>query len=162
MLEPDYRDFQASNGDLRKAFHCAGSLFHLADWLYWGNKTYVDANFTFKDKSGATQPVTDEKSFANALRDLCSDFELMRGIANAGKHLEVKPAKHPGAPASAANTYAITPGFDQATFDVATFDATPRVMQEGPNKQDVDFTALSKSVYDFWIDLCDKHGFQLK
>ena len=47
------------------------------------------------------------------------------------------------APISAANTYVITPGFDQAASDVATFDATPRVMQEGPNNQD-DFTALSK------------------
>ena len=114
-----------SNGDLRKAFHCAGSLFHLADWLYWGNKTYVDANFTFKDKSGATQPVTDEKPFANALRDLCSDFELIRGIANAGKIIQVKPAKHPGAPASAAKlTHHL--GFYQATFDVATFDDSTR------------------------------------
>jgi hypothetical protein len=34
VLEPDYQDFQASKGDLRKAFHCAGSLFHMADWLY--------------------------------------------------------------------------------------------------------------------------------
>jgi hypothetical protein len=161
IVEPDYKEFQASNGDLRKAFHCAGSLFHMADWLYWGNKAYIDANFSFKDKKAKTQPVTDERSFANALRGLHPDFELIRGIANAGKHLEIKPGRHPGAPVSAANTYVTATGFDQGTFDDATFDATPRVMQEGPNKQDVELTVLSKSVYDFWLDLCNKHGFRL-
>ncbi len=85
----------------------------------------------------------------------------MRGIANAGKHLEVKPAKHPGAPVSAANTYVTSVGFDHDTFDNAAFDATPRVMQEGPNNQDVDFTALSTSVRQFWLDLCAKHSFSL-
>jgi hypothetical protein len=52
VLEPDYQDFQATNDDLRKAFHCAGSLFHMADWLYWGKRAYIDATFAFKDKTG--------------------------------------------------------------------------------------------------------------
>jgi hypothetical protein len=34
-------------------------------------------------------------------------------------------------------------------------------MREGPNKRYVDLTALSKSVYDFWIGLCKKHRFAL-
>ncbi len=29
IVEPDFRDFLADRGDLRKAWHCAGSLFHL-------------------------------------------------------------------------------------------------------------------------------------
>jgi hypothetical protein len=85
----------------------------------------------------------------------------MRGIANAGKHLEIKPAKHPGAPVSAANTYVTSVGFDRAAFGNAAFDTTPRVMQEGPNNRDVDFTALSTSVRQFSIDLCATHGFPL-
>ena len=46
---PDYDDFFADLDNLRKAFHCAGSLFHMADWLYWGNKAYIDAKFTWLD-----------------------------------------------------------------------------------------------------------------
>ena len=82
-----------------------------------GEQAYIDINFTYLDKDGHSQRVTDEKSFANALRDLHSDFELMTGIAHVGKHLEIRAVKHPGAPVSAANTYVTTPGFDQAAFE---------------------------------------------
>jgi hypothetical protein len=37
--------------------------------LYWGNQD-IDANFTWLDGSGVAQPVKDERTFANAVRDL--------------------------------------------------------------------------------------------
>jgi hypothetical protein len=67
---PDYDEFFAEIENLRKAFHCASSLFHMADWLYQSNKAYIDANFTFMDKNGASQKVSDEMTFANAVSDL--------------------------------------------------------------------------------------------
>jgi hypothetical protein len=33
------------------------------------------------------RPVSDEKTFANALGELHYDFDLIRGIANSAKHL---------------------------------------------------------------------------
>jgi hypothetical protein len=83
VVIPDYDEFFAALDDLRKAFHCAGSLFHMADWLYQGNKAYIDANFTWLNGNGIARSVTDEKTFANAVRDRHPDFELIRNIANA-------------------------------------------------------------------------------
>jgi hypothetical protein len=74
IVVPDYNDFAAKIGDLRRAFHCAISLFHLSDWVYVAHGTSIDANFTFGDKKGVVRPVTDEKTFANALGDLASRF----------------------------------------------------------------------------------------
>ena len=91
--------------DLRLAFHCAVSLFHMSDWVYEAEKATVDASFTFIDKNGVTQPVRNSKQFANALRDLEPDFELIRQIANSAKHLKLsRSSPHPGAPTHAANT----------------------------------------------------------
>jgi hypothetical protein len=76
---PDYNDFSAAIDDLRPAFHCAISLFHLSDWVYVVHRTYINANFTYRDKNGFVQPVTDEKTFANALGQLHPDFDLIHG-----------------------------------------------------------------------------------
>ena len=162
IAEPDYREFMAAMDDMRKAFHCASSLFHMADWLYWGNKAYMDRSLTFKDKDGTPQPVTDERSFANAIRDLYPDFELIRGIANAGKHLKISKGKHAASPVSAANTYVTDTGYGQGGYGSGPYGGARRVKQEGPNNQDVEFTDLAKSIYDMWLDLCKKHGFALR
>jgi hypothetical protein len=95
---PDYNDFSAAIDDLRPAFHCAISMFHLIDWVYVVHRTYINANFTYRDKNGFVQPVTDEKTFANALGQLHPDFDLIHGIANPSKHLALKsPRPHPAA-----------------------------------------------------------------
>ena len=64
IVVPDYNDFGAAIDDLRRAFHCAISLFHLSEWVYVAHKAYIDANFTYRDKNGVVQPVTDEKAEA--------------------------------------------------------------------------------------------------
>jgi hypothetical protein len=86
IVVPDYNDFNAAIDNIRRAFHCAISLFHLCDWAYHVDKPYIDANFSYRDRS-VVRPVTDEKTFANALGDLHPDFDLIRGIANSAKHL---------------------------------------------------------------------------
>ena len=62
IVVPDYNDFAANIADLRRAFHCAISLFHLSDWMYVAHKAYIDANFTFHDKIDVARPVSDEKT----------------------------------------------------------------------------------------------------
>jgi hypothetical protein len=161
VVIPDYNDFFAALDDLRKAFHCAASLFHMADWLYHGNKAYIDANFTWKDGNGVPKPVTDEKTFANAVRDLHPDFELIRNIANSGKHLEIKKGKHAASPVSAANTYVSTTGFGIGGFGMGPFGGTQRVRQEGPGGADLELSDLAESVRDMWIKLCGTHRFPL-
>jgi hypothetical protein len=52
VAEPDFQEFMADKGNLRKAWHCAGSLFHLHDWVYGAHKTSIDAKYTYKDDGG--------------------------------------------------------------------------------------------------------------
>jgi len=162
IVLPDYQDFMSEIDNVRKAFHLAGSLFHMADWLYWGNKNYIDANFSFIDKNGATQPVSDEKTFANAVRDLYPDFELIRGIANAGKHLQIRKGQHDASPVSASNTYVTSTGFGTGGYGMGPYGGTPRVLQQGPNNQDIEMTDLAKRIHEMWVKLCADHNFSLE
>jgi hypothetical protein len=161
VVIPDYDDFFAALDDLRKAFHCAGSLFHMADWLYHGNKAYIDANFTWLDGNGVAQPVTNESQFANAVRDQHPDFELVRNIANAGKHLSIRQGKHAASPVSAANTYVSDTGWGQGGFGMGPYGGTPRARQQVPGGADLELSALATSVRDMWVSLCATHGFSL-
>jgi hypothetical protein len=52
VVGPDYEEFMKAQHDLRLAFHCAVSLFHMSDWVYEAEKATVDASFTFIDKNG--------------------------------------------------------------------------------------------------------------
>jgi hypothetical protein len=38
IVGADYNDSVAHIDDLRRAFHCAISLFHLSDWVYVAHK----------------------------------------------------------------------------------------------------------------------------
>ncbi len=163
VLLADYQDFMGEIDNVRKAFHLASSLFHMADWLYWGNKGYIDTKFTFVDQTGAAQPVSDEITFANAVRDLYPDFELIRGIANAGKHLQIKRrGQHVASPVKASNTYVTSTGFGIGGFGMGPYGGTPRVRQQGPNDQDIEMTDLAERIHDMWVKLCADHNFPLK
>lgn len=123
-------DFFAGLDDLGKAFHCAGSLFHKADWLYQGNRAYIDAHFTWLDGNPVAQPVTDEKTFANAVRDQHPDFELVKNFANASKRLSIRKGKHAASPVSAANTYISGTGFGVGGFGMGGFGGAPRAARQ--------------------------------
>ncbi len=162
IVTPDYEETVSKIDDLRRAFHCAISLFHLCDWIYVAHKAFIDATFTFKDKTGAAQPVSDEKTFANALRDLNPDFELIRGIANSAKHLALRnKGPHPAAPNSAANTRVQATGFGEGGYGKGPWGGSPRVMLEGPLGQDLEFSDIAKSVYEMWKTLSQQYNWNL-
>lgn len=158
----DYHEFMTDIDNLRKAFHLSISLFHMGDWLYWGNKSYIEANFSFADRNGSPQPVSDEKTFANAVRDLYPDFELIRGIAHAAKHLQIRPGQHAASPISAANTYVTGTGFGTGSYGTGPYGGSARVRQQSPNNQDIEMTDLAPRIYDMWIKLCASHSFPLQ
>ena len=160
IVTPDYNDFMNQREDLRRAFHCAISLFHMADWVYLTHKAFIDAQFTFVDKNGTQQRVQDEKMFANAVRDLHSEFELIRGIANSAKHLEIRRGKHPASPTNAANTSSQSSDWDQAEWDVDPWNGRG-VILAGPGGNDYKVTALADSTYKMWSSLCRQHGWPL-
>src|SRR5215475_6535814 len=135
VVERDFREFMAARADLRKAWHCAGSLFHLHEW------------------SCAVH-------FANSLGQIYPDFQLVRDIANASKHfvLRAPPAgrSHPsGMPSHAANTYVSGAAFQLGAFSNA--------FQLGEVKQqatstDVEFAVLAQSILNMWDQLFAQEG----
>ena len=165
IVEKDYEDFKVKQGDLRAAFHCAISLFHMADWLYKakGLPYWQSQGMKFTDRTGASIDVHDEKSFANAIATINPDFELVRGIANSAKHFDLKQrGNHPSAPIASANTYSRKAAFDSSAFDESVFDATDEVMLEGPSGKDLLFLNIAKSVRGTFEKFCATHGVTLK
>lgn len=161
ILVPDFDDFIKQIDDLRKAFHCAISLFHMCDWIYVFYGLQVCSSFTYKDNNDATQAVSDEKTFANALRDLCPEFELIRGIANSAKHLQLRgTGGHPASPSNAANTRVQSTGWGEGGFGMGPWNGSPRVMLQATDG-DLEFSAIATTVRDMWKQLASNHGWPL-
>ncbi len=168
IVEADHSAYKAQVDDIRLAFHLAISLFHVADWVYVGHKAQIDSSFTFKDKNGASQPVSDEKCFANAMRDINPHFELIRGIANASKHLGLRPqavqaakAHHGHAPSHAANTAVHATGYGTGGYGGGPYGGTPRVMLEGPGGSLLEFLDIAEDVRQMWLQQAANHSWIL-
>jgi hypothetical protein len=80
----------------------------------------------------------------------------MRGIANAGKHLNlsnVRPIQH--APSNAANTQIVAAGYDTTAYDTQAYDNERHVELEGANRP---FLDILETVYQMWENLRNAHG----
>jgi len=161
IVEVDFAEFMSNRGDLRKAWHCAISLFHLHDWVYKAHKAAIDANYTFVDDDGVTRPVSRASHFANALGQLHPDFQLIRGVANNAKHLEIgesPPGRQDpsGMPSHAANVYVTDIVFQPGVFQ-DNMVQTPDVMLEAdPNH--LTLARIAQSVMDMWNRLFQDRG----
>jgi hypothetical protein len=149
VVEPDYEDFKADKSNLRKAWHCAGSLFHLHDWVYEKHNASIDAKYTYKDDSGVNQRVTRVEHFANSLGQGHPNFQLVRGIANASKHVSLRtppPGRNnpPGMPSHAANTYVVGTAFQPGAFQNSAFQVGDVMLAASPN--DLLFSDIAESV----------------
>ena len=157
VVEPDFQEFMADKGNLRKAWHCAGSLFHLHDWVYEAHKSRIDAKYTFhNDKTKQTRPVSSKVQFADSLGQTHPNFELIRGIANASKHFkrrQDRPSKvnPPGMPSYAANTYVSGTAFQPGAFQSNVFQTGRVKLQSSPT--DIEFAGIAQSVFNMWNQL---------
>jgi hypothetical protein len=162
MVEPDYQECIDNPADLRAAFHAAISLFHMHDWVWRTHEAVVRAaGFSFTNGIGQTIAVFDSASFANALEQQCADFGRVRGIANAAKHLELRPGNiRPvaNAPSHAANTAVQTTGWGEAGWGRGPWGGGPRVMLAGPNGSDMEFSDVAKGTFEMWENLRTTHS----
>jgi len=170
MVLPDFEDFQANKHDLRKAFHLATSLFHMADWVWTENEATIREVFQYTDKNGERHYASDVGQFANALSELSEDFMLVRYVANAGKHMALTQRANtpPNVPMYSANvaTYmAVTEVSYGAASDHAissgpisggTISTLPEVILETPTN--TRFFKIAVSVRDFWAKLRSENG----
>ena len=159
VVVPDCTEYRADQENLRRALHCAISLFHMHDWVFHTHGSSVRSIFTFTDKIGAITKVSSPTHFANALEQQNDDFGRIRGIANAGKHLQlndIRPVLN--APSNAANTAIQTTGYGQGGYGQGPYGGSPRVMLEGANGNDMEFLIIMEKVYQMWEALTKTHG----
>ena len=161
MVIPDYAESRANESDLRRALHAANSLFHMHDWVFHTYKVLVQPGsqrpthkITYIDLSGNTNTVSSEKKLANELEQQNHDFGRIRGIANAAKHLKLTRIRLvPNAPADAANTRIKTTGYGQRRYGAGPYGGAARVMLEGANGDDMEFSLICDGVYEMWESL---------
>jgi hypothetical protein len=156
IVQPDFDDFMKDRGDLRKAWYCAGSLFHLADWVYRKHKAAIDAKYQYIDDNGSTQSVSRVEDFATALGQKHPNFQLVRGVANAAKHFVLKPVPEgrvnpAGMPSHAANTFVSGTAFQPNMVQTNAFQTGSVKLQAIP--EDIEFAPLAQSVLDMWNEL---------
>jgi len=158
MVIRDCDDSRINPADLRYALHAANSLFHMHDWVFHTHAISMQAappkrayRFTYKQISGPTITVSTHKEFANALETANNDFGRIRGIANAGKHLrldDIRPVQN--APSNAANTRIQTTAFGQGGYGAGPYGGSARVMLEGDNGSDWEFSSIRENVFRMW------------
>ncbi|MBV9460171.1 MAG: hypothetical protein JO141_22025 [Bradyrhizobium sp.] len=160
MVEPDFEDLLSNPADLRAAFHAAISLFHMHDWVWKSDEARVRAIFNVRKAKA------EAADFADALESQYPDFGRVRGVANAAKHLELRPSSvRPvtNAPRHAANTfvqvmgggggYGVAGAYGKGEWGYAS---APRVVLEGST--DIPFSDVAKAVYQMWETLGAAHG----
>lgn len=162
MVEPDYNDFLAQKGSLRRAYHCATSLFHMVDWLWIAHKAEICATYNVSTSAKLAN------EFADFLENLNADFHLVRTTANSTKHLELlKQSNQPNAPSNAGNVQSQTifsegiGGFCTAPLSSGPLSGgeitvETRVILEGTGE--VYFDKVATGVRQFWIDLRSQNG----
>jgi hypothetical protein len=152
MVEPDFQAFFRAQGDLRAGLHSASSLFHMHDWVWAAHETTIRASFRWKETGIGPQPVTRKSQFADALADEHPDFELVRAIANASKHLSLfAPPTNRSLPSHrpshAANTYV------EVSYSWGVI-RNERVLIEGSNRPLIDVLSSTRT---WWDDLLARH-----
>ena len=163
VVVPDYDDSVTNVDDLRKAFHCAISLFHMADWIYITHQTTIHATFYFNSRKllGSNVPmlVTRVSEFADSISDAHPNFELIRRIANSVKHLSLTgQSPHTNAPSNASNTSVQTTGYGVGGFGQGRYGGTPRVvLANHAGQPPIEFKDLATSVFNNWMNLKALH-----
>ena len=155
MVLPDSGEYQADPGDLRKALHLAISLFHMHDWVFNFHEQVIMQSFTFVDRSGNTDVVDKSSKFANYLGVNYPDFELIRGIANAAKHLQLTSwSPNPDTPTHSANLTSQSLG--GSSYGIGPYGGGPQIMLKTDNA-DQHFSQIAKNVETMWTSLNSTH-----
>ncbi len=158
MVIPDCDAYSDDVADLRLALHSAVSLFHMHDWIFCTHKSFVMTNFKYH-KNGILQPVGSASQFADSLQQQNGNFGLVRGIANAGKHLQLNHVPNvANAPSHSANTRTQTTGFGQGGFGQGPFGGGPRVMLEVGGGNDIEYLTILNDVLAMWQNMLTQNN----
>ncbi|RUP08600.1 hypothetical protein [Hyphomicrobium sp.] len=158
IVEVDFNEFDQHRGDLRKAMHCATSLYHMHDWVFRAHESSIKAQgWTFQNKLQKPISVETSEGFANWLRDQDGNFEIIRCTANALKHetlLKYK-SKQFGAPHFSSNVASFSIGGGSASSGTSPGKVKWEVRVQALNSDGSDGPLLpvASAVRTMWISL---------
>jgi hypothetical protein len=132
------------------------------DWVWHTHELAVRKVFSITPRGKERG----EDLFANKLEKQKPDFGLVRGIANAAKHLELRPSgirPVPGAPSRAGDTSLSTGGAGGYGIGsggygsgALAYAGPERVVLAGPPERE--FSEIAEAVYNMWNKLRATHG----
>jgi hypothetical protein len=158
MVELDYADFMAAKDDLRLAFHLASTLFHVHDWIWMKQDMVIRAQFGIVHNGPLENGV---RAFSEVLARMDLDFERIRAVANAGKHLSLKKrSSNANVGFHAANTATSSSGYGTGGYGTGNY-GTPRtyvVLEGEAGKPTVYFHNVAERIYRLWKALIVSHG----
>jgi hypothetical protein len=144
MVLPDYDDFSRKQTDLRCAFHLACSLFHLRDWV--------------QSDYGLVKGWADTGQLQRFLESRCTEFALIRDIANSSKHLKLDNHSTPVSMASAVFA-TITPQATNALYDSSRrYQGGSEVLVNADSGDPVRFTIVAQGALEMWKRLFREEG----
>ena len=84
----------------------------------------------------------------SAARGPSEDLDLLWGVSEIANFIDVRPVQN--APSDAANTRIQTTGYGQGGYGQGPYGGGARVMLEGANGNDMEFSTIRESVYQMW------------
>lgn len=134
IVVPDFNEFKRDTSSLRTALHSALSLYHLHEWIFASHRCELGHSKA--------------RDFDKALCADFQEFQLIRDVANAAKHMEL--TRDPQRITHAANTAVQSTGFGEGRFGVGPFGGGPRVrVHVGPTEFE-EFLSVAESVLRMW------------
>ncbi len=144
QLKPNLEEFRSASESqkLRKTFNVVLSLFHLADWVLIEGGTHY--NLT----------ATSQEALYKELEQNCTEFSLVRDIANCHKHCELTR----GSPEikSASSVEKGDTGFGELPFGEGPFGGNNHVFVTLDNGLKRDVATLIERVFRMWDELINQ------
>ena len=149
---PDYQDYMADQGDERKAMHSALSAFHMADYV-WTYHHPRSPGKVFDTKNAGDYG-------GHLATHCCSDFALLRDIAEAHKHMKLTRPNTPPRRVTSSTSVRIEniPGVPLGSFvlgsSVLGGDAMMIDLDDGSQRV---FGEVLGNVFAMWERLIEQH-----
>jgi hypothetical protein len=142
IVTPDFHDFLADTASLRKAFHCALSLYHLHEWVF------ADHGSQLGDASA--------RDFDRRLCSQSTDFQLIRDIANAAKHMVLN--RDPQRLTHSANVEIQSTAFGEGAYGQGPYGGGKRARAHvGPTTYE-ELDAVARDVFNMWTQMFQTNG----
>jgi hypothetical protein len=145
IVVPNIDEFKVNFSSLRHAYNAISSVDALAAHLYWWLKN-----------TGVDLKETDDSAYRKKLSDQSSDFRLLRDIAKAQKHVELK--KHNPEISKASQVESKQLGWGDGSYGQGHFGGVQQVVVKDNNNELHYIEEIVNSALNFLTSEMQKHG----